>query len=294
MSLIKRILALCLCALLVCAAAGVYAKPLFNASVSLACPLKKSDVTYLSLNEEFDVALRLKTDANYFAGPFSAQVFYTNAVLKNASADFNTKGRFYSAAKTYSGAVDSAAMTTKAKNKFYPKDWSSAEKAKYNFCNITMVPNSADSISSPANLDETLATLHLSAGTATGSGTVFISASSIKTKSNVSGETYLSCLTDNGKVLSSRYDYGSDAVLDIADAALSFVVTDLGDVDTNKKINSTDALAILQHAVGIKEQKGDALRKCDLDGNGTPNSLDALAVLQLATGLVHINDIVKK
>lgn len=289
MKLFKRIIALAMCAVLVCAVSGVYAQPLFNASVSL-----NSDVTYLSYNEDFDVTLSLKTGKNYFAGPFSAQVFYTNSLLKVASAELNKTGKLYSCAKTYSDAVLSKSMTDNAKQKFYPISWSDSNKSKNDFCNIVMVPNITDRTTSYDNLDENIAVLHLSSGSATGSGTVFVSADSVKSSANTGGETFLSALTDNGKISSVRYDYGSDVALDTSNAKLSFVVTDLGDVDNSKTVNSIDALMILQHVTEIKVQTGDALKRCDVNGDGTGNSADALAVLQIATGLLHLNDIYKK
>ena len=60
------------------------------------------------------------------------------------------------------------------------------------------------------------------------------------------------------------------------------------DIDGNGKIASSDALAILQHATGLKNLTGDALLNADLDGSGSPNSGDALIVLQIATGLITV------
>lgn len=294
MKIFKRVLALLITAVMVCAASGVSAQPLFNASLSLDSDIKKSDVTYLSFNESFDVSLRLKTGVNYYAGPFSTQVFYTNSVLKNNSADFNKSGKLYSCSKTYSSAVDSNKMTAPAKNKYYPRDWGTEQRKKYDFCNLIMIPNTQDCQTSVDHLDENIITMHFSSGTNTGNGTVFVSSGSIKTVSNIYGETYLSCLTNNGKIVAERYDYGVDAAIDLGKAALSFTVTDSGDVDGNKKLNSSDALLILQHITQISEQSGEAAARCDLDGNGTVSSVDALGVLQISIGLVRINDIITK
>ncbi len=291
---IKKIIALILTAVLVCAASGVYAQPVFDASLKLDTNIKNSDVTYLSFNETFDVQLKLKTGANYFAGPFSAQIFYDNAILKNTSADFNKSSKLYAASKSYSGATQSYSMTAGNKAKFYPSDWAAALKQSLDFCNITMIPNSADCTVSPAGLDENIVTLHFTSGTKTGTGRVFASSDSIKTDANVPGETYLSCLTDSGKVLSKRYDYGTDAKLDLTAASLTFTVTDLGDVDSNQKVNSSDALLILQGVTGLKTLDADAARKSDINCDKSTSSLDALIVLQMATGLARINDIIKK
>ena len=58
------------------------------------------------------------------------------------------------------------------------------------------------------------------------------------------------------------------------------------DVDGNGAVTAADALVILQHATGIKDLTGDALKNANLDGYGTVNSSDALIVLQISTGLI--------
>ena len=293
MKIFKRAVAFIFCTVFVCAASGVSAQPLFNASVSLSSDLKSGGTTYLSYNESFDVALHLKTGANYYAGPFSAQVFYSGANLK-VTPELNKSGKLYSRSSSYCSAADSASMTAKAKSRFFPRSWSDTEKSKYKFCNVSLVPNAADSSTSVDNLDENVAVLHFTAGTAAGDSKIFVSSDSVKTASNSVGQTYLSCLTDNGKVGSTRYDYGTDAQLDLSGAVMNVVVSDAGDIDNNKKLNSTDALMILQHVVEMKTQTGDALKRCDTDRSGSVGSADALAVLQIATGLMRLNDIIKR
>lgn len=58
------------------------------------------------------------------------------------------------------------------------------------------------------------------------------------------------------------------------------------DIDGDKKVTSKDALTILQHATGLKELKGTALKNADLNGSGSVFSDDALIVLQLTTGII--------
>lgn len=294
MKLWKKLSILLVCIAIVCAVSVAYAQPVFNASISLNTPIKKADETYLSFNEAFDVTLNLKTGKNYFAGPFSAQIFYTNSILKNTTADFNKSGQLYSKAKSFSNATASYSMTEKSRNKFYPTGWTTTQKSKYDFCNVSMIPNTTDATNSVDNINENIVTLHFTSGTNTGSGTVFISADSIKSSTNTTGETYLSCLTDSGNILSSRYDYGTNAALDLANAALSFTVSDLGDVDNNKKINSSDALLMLQHITSLKTLSADAQKKGDINGDNSMNATDALIVLQLSTGLQRLNSIIKR
>ena len=60
----------------------------------------------------------------------------------------------------------------------------------------------------------------------------------------------------------------------------------LGDVDGINGINSTDALLVLQHVVGIETLSGTQLLAADVDGNNTVNSTDALMILQYIVGII--------
>ena len=62
----------------------------------------------------------------------------------------------------------------------------------------------------------------------------------------------------------------------------------LGDVSADGKINSMDALLILQHSVEITKLNGTECNAADINGDGKINSLDALIVLQISTGLSSI------
>ena len=56
----------------------------------------------------------------------------------------------------------------------------------------------------------------------------------------------------------------------------------LGDINSDSKINSADALMVLQHSVGLKTQKGYALTASDWNGDGKINSIDALEILKFS------------
>lgn len=61
---------------------------------------------------------------------------------------------------------------------------------------------------------------------------------------------------------------------------------DLGDVTMNGTVDALDALAVLEHAAGIKALSEDALAYADVDGNGAPaTALDALEILKIAAGI---------
>lgn len=57
-----------------------------------------------------------------------------------------------------------------------------------------------------------------------------------------------------------------------------------GDVNEDLKVNSADALIVLQHVVGMKTLAGTWLKTADLDGNKTINSADALVILRISVG----------
>lgn len=57
-----------------------------------------------------------------------------------------------------------------------------------------------------------------------------------------------------------------------------------GDVDGNGKVNSLDALTVLQYAVGMTDKIDES--KADVDGSGKINSTDALIILQISVGML--------
>lgn len=72
----------------------------------------------------------------------------------------------------------------------------------------------------------------------------------------------------------------------------TFIV--MGDINGDGKVNSSDALSILQHSVGSKLLEGNALVTADLSGDGMINSADALACLQIAVGQYELKDFMKE
>lgn len=57
-----------------------------------------------------------------------------------------------------------------------------------------------------------------------------------------------------------------------------------GDVNEDTFVNSADALAVLQHCVGMHTLTGTKLQTADLNGDGIINSADALTILRIAVG----------
>ena len=63
-----------------------------------------------------------------------------------------------------------------------------------------------------------------------------------------------------------------------------YTVCLIGDINADSKINSADALLVLQHVVGITTLSKDAFNRGDMDSNGKVNSYDALQILYKAVG----------
>ncbi len=74
--------------------------------------------------------------------------------------------------------------------------------------------------------------------------------------------------------------YFSENTKVYASYKINIVDTVKGDVDGNKKVNSTDALMALQASVQIITLTSNQKIVADMDGNGNVNSVDALLILK--------------
>lgn len=61
----------------------------------------------------------------------------------------------------------------------------------------------------------------------------------------------------------------------------------LGDVNGDGKINSSDAILILQHSVGIETLEGSQFLAGDVSADNRLNSTDAILILQFSVGLIQ-------
>ncbi|MBP3442046.1 MAG: hypothetical protein J6L62_04505 [Clostridia bacterium] len=68
------------------------------------------------------------------------------------------------------------------------------------------------------------------------------------------------------------------------------LVYNLGDVNSDGKINSADALQVLEYSVGSLNLNLSQKKAGDLDKNGKVNSQDALIILSVSAGKVSINN----
>lgn len=66
----------------------------------------------------------------------------------------------------------------------------------------------------------------------------------------------------------------------------------LADINADEKINSIDALSVLQHSVEKIMLTGEALASADVNGDSKVNSVDALVILQISTEKKSIWDLI--
>lgn len=64
------------------------------------------------------------------------------------------------------------------------------------------------------------------------------------------------------------------------------------DINADGKINSSDALIVLQHSVQSITLTDEKLDSADVNGDGKINSMDALIILQISTGKLSIRDLI--
>ena len=67
------------------------------------------------------------------------------------------------------------------------------------------------------------------------------------------------------------------------------LVYNLGDINSDNKINSADALKVLEYAVGKAKLNKSQIKAADIDKNGQVNSQDAHIILSISSGKASIN-----
>ncbi|MBQ8227674.1 MAG: dockerin type I repeat-containing protein [Clostridia bacterium] len=256
----------------------VIAQPRYEADFSLTVSVNGAEVKtikdyiYVYDTDVLDVGLNLKTNEDFYAGPLSAEIHYTDSFLEYNDFDWNEYSRFYSACKSYSNL--------------------SLYQEEISFLKLDMIPTTDDCVKAPNLLNECLINIQLVAnGKRDDVAQVYLDESTIRNRSNPFGSTYFACYTDNGDLAGNRYDFGSEIYLDFSKASIKFKITDSGDVNSDKRITSSDSLLIMQMATGIKSLDSHQAIVADVDSNGKVNSSDGLAILQISAGIRTINDI---
>ena len=259
----------------------VSAQPRYEASFSFSVAVNGKNVTadseyiYVYPNDVLDISLKLKTNDDYYAGPFCTEIFFTENTLEKNNFNWNTTGRFYKCCKTYSNY--------------------SLQNNNGSYFKVDMIPSSVDCQSAPNALDESLLTIQFTAkGERNDVAKVNLSPNSVRSANNPFGAMYLACYTQKGDLNGTRYDFGDEIVFDLSKANVVFKITDAGDINGDNKISSVDALKIIQASAGVATLSEDQKIIADVDSNGKINSSDGLVTMQIATGLRTINDIKNK
>ena len=272
----KRIIIIVLAVVIAVLPIFVLAQPRYESDFSFLVSVNgkstKTDTEYIYIYNKdiIDFSLNIKTNEDFFAGPFCTELFYTNEYLTEKIFNWNINSKFYNCCKTYSN--------------FLLQDDGCYK--------IDMIPSSVDCKSAPNSLDETLFTVSfVSKGKRGDVAQIQIPKSSIRNEENPFGAMYLACYIDGGDFNGERYDFGDEIKIDVSQANVKFKITDAGDVNQDGKTTSADALNIVQKATGAVEFDQQKLTVADINSDGRVNSTDALGVLQVATGMKTINDI---
>ena len=297
----KKTLSLILAVVMLMTAFCVYseAKTTYNAVYSLSA--KADGKTYSSgetitvkPGSTVDVTLSFKND--FMLGTMSTQLFYSNSIFEGEEkGEFNKDGKLYNACgRSYSFFTKWEKVSKANREKWWP-DYSAEKKEEfkknYNFCYVSMVPNSTVIDKPVRNIDEKIITVTFKVSTSAkngATGQIIIPKEAIRRKDYLNGYTMCSVYTKDD-ILSDASPYVDGLTYDLSKAVLNFKVSTsssvtLGDVNKDGNINSTDALMVLQHAVGQKTLTGDAKTAADVTKDGNINSSDALKILQYSVG----------
>lgn len=275
----KRIMILLLAVVIAIVPIIVTAQPRYEADFSFLVAVngkklsKTYDYIYIYPGDVLDVSLKLKTNEDYYAGPFCTEIFYTQNTLENSKLNWNTNSRFYNCCKTYSNY--------------------SLQNNNGTYFKVDMIPSSVDCKVAPNELNEELLSIQFTAKGKDGDiAKVNLAPNSVRSAENPFGAMYLACFTQKGDFTGKRYDYGNEIVLDISKAQVAFKLTNAGDANGDGTISSSDALKIMQASSGLTELSANQTKIADVDSNGKISSADGLATMQIATGLRTINDII--
>ena len=296
----KRVFSIVLAAVMMMTALCVYsdAKTTYNAAFVLTAgangkSYSSGDTITVAPGSTVDVTLSLKND--FMLGNLSAQIFYDNSIFTDETGKFNTDGVLYNACgKSMVQFTKWSQIAQSYKDRIWP-DYSEAKlkdfKANHNFCFLTMTTDVSRIDSPVKNIDEKIVTVTFTVSSKAENGEtgqIIIPVESVRRKDYLNGYTFCSVYT-KADLTTSPSPYVEGLSYDMSMAVLNFKVGTAssvtpGDVNRDGKINSTDALMVLQHAVGQTKLTGDAKTAADVTKDGTINSSDALKILQYSVG----------
>ncbi|MBQ8228345.1 MAG: dockerin type I repeat-containing protein [Clostridia bacterium] len=242
------------------------------------------------------VTMHLETGSKYYAGDLQAYVFYTTNIFKSTDQNngcyiWDTEGK-YSGVCARTGAPFSK-MVTEAINITYPENWSESQRAAYGFYSVIMYPNPNVTTTVQSSINDDLVTfpVYVKADAKAGDkGSIYIPVETVTSDDNPSGRFMLSNYADKGNTLSQNIPHSKDQTIDLSEAKLNFVVggksNTYGDVNSDSKINSSDALLVLQSSTGVVSLSSKQKEQADVNRDSKINASDALLILQYATGIV--------
>ncbi len=242
------------------------------------------------------VTMHLKTGSKYYAGDLQSYIFYTTNIFKSTDQGeacyiWDTDGK-YSGICSTTGAPFSK-MVAEAIAETYPAGWSASKRSAHGFYSIIMYPNANATTVVKANVDDDLVTvpIYVKSDAKVGStGSIFLPEEMIKTVKNPERKFMLSIYSDNGNILGKNISCSNDYGINVSKAKLNFVVCakseKTGDVNNDSKINSNDALMVLQSSTGKLTLSSKQTSLADVNKDKKVNSSDALKILQFATGII--------
>ncbi len=242
------------------------------------------------------VTLHLKTGSKYYAGDLQTCLFYTTNIFKSTNEGqgcyiWDTEGE-YSGICSRIGAPFSK-MKEDAIKDIYPSGWSDSQKKAHQFYSVVMYPNPKSTTTVKSSIDDDLVTvpIYVKSDAKVGiTGSIYLPEETVKTANNPERKFMLSNYAEKGNILGQNVPYSKDYAIDVSKAKLNFVVCDkdtsIGDVTGDSKINSNDALVVLQAATGKATLSSKQKAQADVNKDSKINSSDALLILQFSTGLI--------
>lgn len=293
----KRIISILISIIMIVSCLTVYtnAASKYNATWSLTAQHNGNNYTSdntVTVKPGDTVKVKLHFKNNYYTGPLSAQLFYSSDVFSSiTSSAFNTSGKLYATCGSFTMLVDWDKLAQKDEG--WPK-YDAAKLAEFkkthHYARLTMSPN-AMVVSKPAySIDEDLITMDFKVSTSAkdgATGEIVIPVETMRNKSNPGGFLFCGIYTSSS-MSSQLLQYSDDQSFDCTKAVIKVKVStsDLGDVNLDKKINSTDALWVLEASVQKRTLTSAQKKNADVTLDGKINSSDALQILRYTVGQV--------
>lgn len=296
----KKTLSLILALVFVIGSFCVYsnAAASYNAKYALTADVNgktytSADTIYVKPGSTVKVKLDFAND--FYLGSIAAHIFYNSNIFTGATCEYNKSGKVYQSAGgqlcTFNDWAKIAAGNRETWWPDYSADKLKTFKANHRFCYLTMTPNPNFGEPANKNINETVATLTFTVSSSVKDGTtgqIIIPAESVRRKDFMNGRTFCAMYTTSD-MSKPGISNPEGMKYDVSKAVLNFKVgsestVKKGDVNFDGNINSTDALMVLQTAVGSRTLSANEKKAADVNGDGNVNSADALKILQYAVG----------